>query len=388
MQAQKETGNITQLVSFTVGDDKFAIEISDIHEINRFEHINRIPDMPPHFLGVIDLRGSVIPVVNLADKLGIQNQDITKDTRIIIVGFNGDKIGILVDGVSEVIRTSIDSLEKTPSVFRSFNSEYICGIIRNNKQLIVVLDLPRLFKDSLSLFSEQPHISSEEIITTAQDNLVQDCLSNDEQNNDAQNNIAINKIVEVTKAMAEGDFNQEINENLYGQIGELAKYINSTIKKLQAVEPNIAQVSDKIPEASVQLSEISKFTEQATHTVMGQVEQVLDSQDSILNQIESIEKGGDAENAVSEIKQIVIDNKEAMIDIITGLSFQDLTGQKIKVIVGLIEEVEKRMLQLIVAFGLKSKDNVEESIQQIEFKDNATLKQDDVENILKEFGFV
>ncbi|KKP87596.1 MAG: hypothetical protein UR91_C0045G0008 [Candidatus Nomurabacteria bacterium GW2011_GWC2_35_8] len=121
---------------------------------------------------------------------------------------------------------------------------------------------------------------------------------------------------------------------------------------------------------------------------MGQVEQVLDSQDSILNQIESIEKGGDAEKGVSEIKQIVIDNKEAMMDIITGLSFQDLTGQKIKVIVGLIEEVEKRMLQLIVAFGLKSKDNLEESIQQIEFKDNTTLKQDDVENILKEFGFV
>lgn len=383
MQAQKENGNITQLVSFTVGDDKFAIEISDIHEINRFEHINRIPDMPPHFLGVIDLRGAVIPVVNLADKLGIQNQEISKDTRIIIVGFNGDKIGILVDGVSEVIRTSIDSLEKPPSVFRSLNSEYICGIIRNNKQLIIVLDLPKLFKESLTLFSEQPQYSSEEIIQHHQDNNVQEV-----QNINGQNNEVIDKIVEVTKAMAEGDFHQEINENLYGQIGELAKYINSTIKKLQAIEPNIAQVSDKIPEASVQLSEISKFTEQATHTVMGQVEQVLDSQDSILNHIEGVEKGGDAEKAVSEIKQIVMDNKEAMLDIITGLSFQDLTGQKIKVIVGLIEEVEKRILQLIVAFGLKSKDKVEESIQQIEFKDNSTLKQDDVESILKEFGFV
>ncbi|MBI5194299.1 MAG: protein phosphatase CheZ [Nitrospirae bacterium] len=383
MQAQKENGNIKQLVSFTVGEDKFAIEISDIHEINRFEHINRIPDMPPHFLGVIDLRGAVIPVVNLADKLGIQNQDISKDTRIIIVGFNGDKIGILVDGVSEVIRTSIESLEKPPSVFRSLNSEYICGIIRNNKQLIIVLDLPRLFKESFSIFSEQPQFSPEEINRPHQDNIVHEV-----QNNDVQNNDVINKIVEVTKAMAEGDFHQELNENLYGQIGELAKYINSTIKKLQAVEPNIASVSDKIPEASLQLSEISKFTEQATHTVMGQVEQVLDSQDSILNHIEGLEKGGDVKKAAGEIKQIVMDNKEAMMDIITGLSFQDLTGQKIKVIVGLIEEVEKRILQLIVAFGLKSKDNVEENIQQIEFKDNTTLKQDDVESILKEFGFV
>ncbi|MDD5433994.1 MAG: chemotaxis protein CheW, partial [Nitrospira sp.] len=248
MQAQKENGKIAQLVSFTVGEDKFAIEISDIHEINRFEHINRIPDMPPHFLGVIDLRGLVIPVVNLADKLGIQNQEITKDTRIIIVGLNGDKIGILVDGVSEVIRTSIDSLEKPPSVFRSLNSEYICGIIRNNKQLIIVLDLPRLFKDSISIFSEEPQIISNEIITQ-----IENHNTSDVPNNDAQNNSAIGKIVEVTKAMAEGDFHKEINENMYGQIGELARYINSTIKKLQAVEPNIAHVTDKIPEASIQL---------------------------------------------------------------------------------------------------------------------------------------
>ena len=378
MQVQKENDKITQLVSFTVGADKFAVEISDIHEINRFEHINRIPDLPAHFLGVIDLRGTVIPVVNLADKLGIQNQDISKDTRIIIVGFNGDKIGILVDGVSEVIRISTGSLERPSSVFKSLNSEYICGIIRNNKQLIIVLDLPKLFKDYFTIFSEQTQIISEEI---SQD-------TNVHFSEDVHGNEAIEKMVEVTKAMAEGDFHQEINENLYGQIGELARYINSTIKKLQCVEPNIAQVFDKIPEASVQLSEISKYTEEATLNVMEQVEHVLDSQDSILHKIEAIGKGEDAVITAGEIKQIVLDNKESMMDIITGLSFQDLTGQKIKVIIGLIEEVEKRMLQLVVTFGLKSKEDKDETYKQIELTENTTLKQDLVDNILKEFGFV
>lgn len=188
MQFKKENEKIVQLICFNVGEEKFAVEISDINEINRFEHINRIPDMPPHFLGVIDLRGSVIPVVNLADKLGIQNKSISKDTRIIIAGFNNDKIGILVDGVSEVISTSISSLERPPSVFKRFDSEYVCGIIRNNNQLMVVLDLPGLFKDYLQLVTEPAQIHLEETSNN------EPRISNDEYNNET-----VGKIVEVTR---------------------------------------------------------------------------------------------------------------------------------------------------------------------------------------------
>ena len=89
---------------------------------------------------------------------------------------------------------------------------------------------------------------------------------------------------------------------------------------------------------------------------------------------------------MGEVKQVVSENKEILMDIITGLSFQDLTGQKIKVIVGLIEEVEKRLLQLIVTFGLKSKDANEGNDTLKEFSDKPTLKQDVVDNILKEFS--
>src|SRR3989337_16002 len=148
-----------------------SIDISEVHEINRFEHINRIPDLPDHVLGVIDLRGVVIPVINLAEKLGISSQGITKDTRIIIVGFNGDKIGILVDSVSEVLRVSNDSLEKPPSIIQRVNAEYICGIIRNNNQRIVVLDFLRLFKDYSPLQTREGLINLGEIAAPAQGNV-------------------------------------------------------------------------------------------------------------------------------------------------------------------------------------------------------------------------
>lgn len=378
MQMQNEVDQVLQLIGFTVGEERFAIDISEVHEINRFEHISRIPDLPDHVLGVIDLRGVVIPVINLAEKLGISSQGITKDTRIIIVGFNGDKIGILVDSVSEVLRVSNNSLEKPPSIIQRVNVEYICGIIRNNNQLIVVLDFLRLFEDYSPLKTRESLINSGENISP---------VLGDRQSQEENSSDAINQIVEVTKAMSEGDFHHEIDGALYGQIGELAKYINATIKKLQTVEPNIALATDKIPTASLQLSEITKATEEATHSIMGQVESVLDNQDLLLHHIEAIEKGVNLAKEVGELRQVTADNKDILLDIITGLSFQDLTGQKIKTIISLIEEIEKRIIHLIVTFGLKSKTMVEENSPLKGFTDNTKIEQDLVDTILKEFGF-
>ena len=378
MQMQNEVDQALQLIGFTVGEERFAIAISEVHEINRFEHISKIPDLPDHVLGVIDLRGVVVPVINLAEKLGISSQGVTKDTRIIIVGFNGDKIGILVDSVSEVLRVSNSSLERPPSIIQSVNAEYICGIIRNNNQLIVVLDFLRLFKDYSPLQTREGLINLGEIAAPAQGNV------GSQKGDDSD---AISQIVDVTRAMSEGDFHHEIDGELYGQIGELAKYINATIKKLQTVEPNIALATDKIPAASLQLSEITKATEEATHSVMGQVERALDNQDLLLYHIEAIEKGVDLTKEVGELKQITADNKEILLDIITGLSFQDLTGQKIKTIISLIEEIEKRIIHLIVTFGLKSKTGIEEKIPLTGFTDDTKIEQGLVDTILKEFGF-
>ncbi len=155
---------VLQLVGFTLGEDRFAINISEVREIDRFEQINRIPDLPDHILGVIDLRGLVIPVISLAVRLGIQNQDITKDTRIIIVEYNREKIGILVDTVSEVLRVAGASFEKPPSIIQSVRSEYIRGIIRKNNHLVVVLDLNRLFEDNNLFLAEGYSIGKQDLV--------------------------------------------------------------------------------------------------------------------------------------------------------------------------------------------------------------------------------
>src|SRR3989304_437561 len=307
MQVQKQFEQVLQLVGFSVGGEKFAVDISDIHEINRYEHINRMPELPGNVLGVIDLRGVVIPVIDLGSKLGIPGGEITRDTRIIIVGFNEDKIGILVDAVSEVLRVPDDSLENPPSITKSISSEYIRGIIRNNGYITVVLDLARLFID----------YSNDSFISDTVQKTIEDNCDNNLQDNSYNN---IDEIVDAARAMSQGDFKHEIKEELYGQLGDIARYINATIKKMQSVEPNIAHASDKIPQASVQLSEISKATEEATHIVMSQVEKVLDNHDVIMHHTESAERADNASSHMGEVKQVVSENKEILMDIITGLS--------------------------------------------------------------------
>lgn len=374
MQVQKQFETVLQLVGFSVGGERFAADISDIHEINRYEHINRIPELPGNVLGVIDLRGVVIPVIDLGGKLGIPGGDITRDTRIIVVGLNENKIGILVDAVSEVLRVTDESIEAPPSITKSISSEYIRGIIRNDGYITVVLDLARLFND---------YSRDSSVIDTAQKSNVGICNSNPPDNsyND------IDQLVDAVRAMSQGDFNHEIKEDLYGQLGDIARYINATIKRIQSVEQDITHASFNIPQATVQLSEISKATEVATHNVMNQVEKVLDNHDMIIDLTESAERGNDLPTLLRELRNISSENREVLLDIITGLSFQDLTGQKIKMIVDLIEDVEKRLLQLIVTFGLKSRDAYENDCSLKDFSDNPTLKQDVVDNILKEFGF-
>lgn len=357
-----------QLIGFTIDSECFAMEIKNVYEINRFEEIKKIPELPEHVLGIIDLRGMVIPVVNLAERIRLKNRDVTKDTRIIISEINGQKMGILVDSVSEVMRVPGKDIELPPEIIKNLSAEYIQGIFRNNGNFTIILDMERLFSNMKSLSISTKQLSD----------------GNDKKDESSvynRINEGIEKIVEVTRAMSEGDFHQSIEDNLYGQLGEIAKYINGALKKIQKVEPQIKLASNNIPRASMELSEITKFTEEATHNIMNQVEQVLENHNAIICRLNDMK---DPENEIEEIKRTIEKDKEVLMDIFTGLSFQDLIGQKIKKIIEVIEEVEKRLLQLIITFGLKNEKG-EDRMKDI--SDHPELNQELVDNILKEFGF-
>jgi purine-binding chemotaxis protein CheW len=142
---QSNIEELIQLVSFNIGNEEFGVEILKVQEIIRSMQIVHVPNSPSFIDGVINLRGRVIPIVNLRVRLGINRIEHDKSTRIIVVEINNKTIGFVVDSVSEVLRISGSIMEAPPSIVSGINSEYITSIGKLDDRLLILLDLEKLF---------------------------------------------------------------------------------------------------------------------------------------------------------------------------------------------------------------------------------------------------
>ncbi len=130
-----------QLVVFDLADEGYGVDIGSVREIIRMQEITRVPRAPDFVEGVINLRGRVIPVIDLRKRFGFNIADLTKDTRIVVVDIGGRDIGVVVDAVTEVLRLSADKVEPASSVITTSDSEYLLGIAKLEGRLIILLDL-------------------------------------------------------------------------------------------------------------------------------------------------------------------------------------------------------------------------------------------------------
>jgi len=143
MEVNENQSEILQLVSFTVGNEEFGVDILRVQEIIRMIEITQMPNSPEFIDGVINLRGRVIPVINLRKKLGRDRIENDRNTRIIVVELNGKTIGFIVDGVSEVLRIPRSITEAPPSITAGMNSDFITSIARLEDRLLILLDLEK-----------------------------------------------------------------------------------------------------------------------------------------------------------------------------------------------------------------------------------------------------
>ncbi|HEC98320.1 MAG TPA: chemotaxis protein CheW [Nitrospirae bacterium] len=137
--------DILQLATFRLGEEEYAVEISTVQEINRMTEITKVPNSPPYIEGVLNLRGKIIPAVNLRKKFGLSEKDFDRHTRIMVVDIMETMVGLIVDAVSEVMRISAETLEPAPAMTTGVHSKYIKGIGKINDRLIILLDLDKLF---------------------------------------------------------------------------------------------------------------------------------------------------------------------------------------------------------------------------------------------------
>jgi purine-binding chemotaxis protein CheW len=140
---------ITQYLTFTLADEVFSLDISRVREVLDYTIITRVPRTPEYMRGVINLRGSVVPVVDLRLKFGMESSAVTVNTCIIIVDatVNGATtvLGLLADSVQEVIELGRESIMPPPRIGTKLDTEFISGMGRQNDRFIIILDIDRVF---------------------------------------------------------------------------------------------------------------------------------------------------------------------------------------------------------------------------------------------------
>ncbi len=140
-----DEGEVLQLVSFQLGPEEYAIDILGVQEIIRLIEITQVPNAPHYVEGVVNLRGKVIPIINLRSRFGLPSVTPTKDTRIIVVEVAQVILGFIVDSVEEVLRLSEEFIEGPPSTGRGGAEDFHRGVGRVNGRLLIILNLELLF---------------------------------------------------------------------------------------------------------------------------------------------------------------------------------------------------------------------------------------------------
>jgi purine-binding chemotaxis protein CheW len=140
----KEQDELLQLVSFKIGNEEYAIEILKVNEIIRLMDITKIPNSPEYIEGVLNLRGKVIPVVDLRVKMGMPRISNTSNSRIIVVELSGKMAGFKVDAVNEVLRIPKSITENPPELASGVNSDYITSVGKIDGRLLILLDLDKV----------------------------------------------------------------------------------------------------------------------------------------------------------------------------------------------------------------------------------------------------
>jgi purine-binding chemotaxis protein CheW len=135
-----------QIVVFELGSESFGVEIAKVESIIKMQAITQLPHVPSFVEGVTNLRGKVLPVIDLRKRFGLLAREADKNSRMIVVRIDQTEVGMIVDGVSEVLTILEGTVEAAPAITSTVNSAFITGIAKLDQRLVILLDLNRVLK--------------------------------------------------------------------------------------------------------------------------------------------------------------------------------------------------------------------------------------------------
>lgn len=138
---------VLQYVTFKMDSEIYGINVTQVREVLRYTEIAPVPGAPDYVLGIINLRGNVVAVIDTRHRFGLPSIDVTDATRIMIIEINGQIIGILVDAVSEVIYLKQSEVETAPNVGNDETARFIQGVCNKNGTLLILVELSRMLNE-------------------------------------------------------------------------------------------------------------------------------------------------------------------------------------------------------------------------------------------------
>lgn len=140
-------------VTFRLAEEIYGINVMQVQEVLRMTEIAPVPGAPSSVIGIINLRGNVVTVVDTRELFGLMREDVTEQTRIMIVECNKIIVGLLVDSVAEVVNLQNTDIDSAPNIGNEENSKYIQGVYSKNGEILILVDLNRLLSPDAQFFS-------------------------------------------------------------------------------------------------------------------------------------------------------------------------------------------------------------------------------------------
>ncbi|MFV8571370.1 chemotaxis protein CheW [Marinobacter sp. SBS5] len=145
---QTQEDQVLQYVTFHLDDETYGINVMQIQEVLRYTEIAPVPGAPDYVLGIINLRGNVVTVIDTRRRFGLMDADVTEATRIVVMESENQVMGVLVDSVAEVIYLKASEIETAPNVGNEESAKFIQGVCNKNGELIILVEFEKMLTDN------------------------------------------------------------------------------------------------------------------------------------------------------------------------------------------------------------------------------------------------
>lgn len=395
-----------QYIGFQLGGEEYSIPIQKVLEIINVPGMTRLPHTPEYIDGVANLRGRVVPIVNIKKLVKLDGASGGGD-KVIVLSNGMVTFGILVDGITGVIGIEDSSIEP-PDRLLNGSCDRIVGVAKYKKRLIVLLDTKKLLPaDELDMFDENI-VSVNETIDADKVDVVKkvqtmggevelhelrdakEFLSRKVGGNDPDKRI-VESLIVFMEAVSSKDYEKadavvarladSSSGGLFAEVGRVTRRLHDSLKSFkESIDPKLSSLAScEVPNAIDRLQFVIDKTEEAAVKTMGIVEKHLLEMDELSARIRKLDGPDDAVKYLRDFKNRLEDD---LTEIITTQSFQDITGQTIKKVILLVEEIEKELVGMVAAFGVKidAGPMAKEAVHEM-------VSQSDVDDLLKDFGF-